>query len=387
MNKGKFFIKLVIIIPVIIFISNFLFAQEGENKSSDTNGDTITLRTIKSELDTAGEWIKVKKSEIDPEAEVSEEDGNYIGEDLYYEYVWRPNYAMFVPDWNPYRYGRWVWTNYGWVWISYYSWGWLPYHYGRWWYSHTWGWVWSPGFIWAPCWVVWYWYDNYYGWYPISPRHRWRWHRHGHHHHGHIVLYKPVLPNENNYHSWTFVNKDELNKDIVKDKIEDSRLKNKILEGTKSVYDPNVFYNGPDIKDIENATGKKIKEKTLLITNYDGTKSYTRDEDKTFENKESDNDYKGKKNKDTEEYTYEKKNPDMNTEEKNRESYYPKEKEKRKPENKDTYERPKNKQEDRNSDRQNRNDNNNNRNRENKSENQNTQRPGNSNENNRQGKR
>jgi hypothetical protein len=48
-------------------------------------------------------------------------------------WVWQPSVAVVEPDWRPYLHGgRWIWTDHGWYWHSFYSWGWAPFHYGRW---------------------------------------------------------------------------------------------------------------------------------------------------------------------------------------------------------------------------------------------------------------
>ena len=85
-------------------------------------------------------------------------------------WVWQPSVAVVEPDWRPYLHGgRWIWTDYGWYWHSYYSWGWAPFHYGRWHRSTPWGWVWVPGTVWGPAWVTWRYYDGYAGWAPLPP--------------------------------------------------------------------------------------------------------------------------------------------------------------------------------------------------------------------------
>jgi hypothetical protein len=82
-------------------------------------------------------------------------------------YVWLPR--GIDARWHPYIHGRWVWTDYGWTWVSFYSWGWLPFHYGRWgWDIHL-GWFWVPDVEWAPAWVVWRFSDIYIGWAPVPP--------------------------------------------------------------------------------------------------------------------------------------------------------------------------------------------------------------------------
>jgi hypothetical protein len=70
-------------------------------------------------------------------------------------------------DWQPYENGEWIYTDYGWTWVSYDPWGDDPYHYGSWVYTNRWAWV--PGTVWAPAWVTWSYSDNYIGWAPLPP--------------------------------------------------------------------------------------------------------------------------------------------------------------------------------------------------------------------------
>ncbi len=83
-----------------------------------------------------------------------------------YGRVWRPH----VPSgWRPYYYGRWEWTNEGWLWVSDEPWGWAAYHYGRWAYDPYYGWLWVPGYEWAPAWVSWRASGDVIGWSPLAP--------------------------------------------------------------------------------------------------------------------------------------------------------------------------------------------------------------------------
>src|SRR5207237_1027165 len=84
-----------------------------------------------------------------------------------YGTVWRPRRVR--DDWQPYVYGRWVWTEAGWAWASDEPFGWAVYHYGRWAWSPAAGWMWVPGRIWAPAWGTWRWTDGYAAWWPIRP--------------------------------------------------------------------------------------------------------------------------------------------------------------------------------------------------------------------------
>jgi len=84
-------------------------------------------------------------------------------------WVWRPAVAR-RSDWRPYySSGNWMWTDYGWYWQSYYSWGNVPFHYGRWVLDGRHGWVWIPDGVWGPSWVSWRYSPGYCGWAPLPP--------------------------------------------------------------------------------------------------------------------------------------------------------------------------------------------------------------------------
>lgn len=84
--------------------------------------------------------------------------------------VWRPNFSLTGPRWEPYTHGKWVNTRAGWTFLSKEPWGWATYHYGRWTYMAQYGWVWVPGDKWGPAWVSWLSSTgaggNYIGWAP-----------------------------------------------------------------------------------------------------------------------------------------------------------------------------------------------------------------------------
>jgi len=87
-----------------------------------------------------------------------------------YGYVWIPRDTWY--GWRPYTYGRWVWTDYGWTWVSHFKWGWAPFHYGRWGWDRELGWFWMPDTVWGPGWVTWRRGDFYIGWAPLPPEAR-----------------------------------------------------------------------------------------------------------------------------------------------------------------------------------------------------------------------
>lgn len=82
-------------------------------------------------------------------------------------YAWRP--VRVRAEWRPYVHGRWVWTDFGWYWVSYEPFGWAVFHYGRWYYDDYYGWIWIPDTIWGPAWVEWRYNDDYIGWAPLPP--------------------------------------------------------------------------------------------------------------------------------------------------------------------------------------------------------------------------
>jgi hypothetical protein len=84
-----------------------------------------------------------------------------------YGYVWIPRISR--PGWRPYTEGRWVWTDYGWTWISSWDWGWMAFHYGRWNWDAGFGWYWVPDTVWGPAWVTWRWSNLFIGWAPLPP--------------------------------------------------------------------------------------------------------------------------------------------------------------------------------------------------------------------------
>ncbi|MGE5278159.1 MAG: DUF6600 domain-containing protein [Acidobacteriota bacterium] len=84
-----------------------------------------------------------------------------------YGEVWCPRHVAV--GWQPYLNGRWIYTEYGWTWVSFDPWGGDPYHYGTWVFTGDWGWAWIPGTTWAPAWVTWCDYGDYIGWAPVPP--------------------------------------------------------------------------------------------------------------------------------------------------------------------------------------------------------------------------
>lgn len=83
-----------------------------------------------------------------------------------YGMVWRPVVTM---DWSPMMNGYWVWSSYGWVWVSYDPFPDDVYHYGFWINDFALGWVWIPDYVWAPVQAEWVWWDDCIAWAPLPP--------------------------------------------------------------------------------------------------------------------------------------------------------------------------------------------------------------------------
>lgn len=115
------------------------------NVDMATPETSVTFDTFRDGLSPYGEWVNVPN----------------------YGHVWRP--AHVAADWRPYYYGRWEWTDEGWLWVSDEPWGWAAYHYGRWAYDPYYSWFWVPGYQWAPAWVTWRYSPDYIGWAPLAP--------------------------------------------------------------------------------------------------------------------------------------------------------------------------------------------------------------------------
>ena len=75
-------------------------------------------------------------------------------------------FAPPSPSYVPYSNGRWVYTDYGYTWVSADPFGWATDHYGRWVWANRW--VWRPDTTWGPAWVQWRQGDGYVGWAPAG---------------------------------------------------------------------------------------------------------------------------------------------------------------------------------------------------------------------------
>jgi hypothetical protein len=118
--------------------------QDGEYESTEAHA-SAGVEFYYGQLSDYGRWVHVAP----------------------YGTVWCP-VGMDV-GWRPYTVGHWVYTDWGWMWVSSDPWGWVPYHYGRWALTSSYGWIWVPDDVWAPAWVAWRYGDGWAGWAPLPP--------------------------------------------------------------------------------------------------------------------------------------------------------------------------------------------------------------------------
>lgn len=121
--------------------------EEAELSEQDRPREDVEFDDFYGELSAQGTWIE------------TEDHG----------WAWVPYRQAEVDGWRPYLYGQWVWTRWGWTWVSEEPFGWATYHYGRWAWTDGWGWSWVPGYTWGPAWVVWRSSDEAIGWAPLYP--------------------------------------------------------------------------------------------------------------------------------------------------------------------------------------------------------------------------
>lgn len=171
--------------------------------------------------------------------------------------AWQPSHRGH--GWRPYMDGRWVWTDYGWYWLSNEPFGWATYHYGRWQYDDYYGWIWIPDNQWGPAWVEWRYDTDYIGWAPLPPfasfsfRVGLRFSRHW------------VAP----VHYWNFTRFSHFTSDRVGEYVERDegarRVYDRSREGRRiSGEDNRVVNRGIDMKTLEEKTRTKIRRTEII---------------------------------------------------------------------------------------------------------------------------
>src|SRR6202035_782518 len=167
-------------------LSESAMSESGNGSNSKERGVTMNRKQIALVILLAAGSLAVGTAasaqsvaadvHIGPSGRAAVDIGFFSG-DLapYGRWVDRPAYGrVFVPrirhaHWRPYTLGHWVWTDYGWTWISDEPFGWATYHYGRWAEDSDLGWYWVPGTDWGPSWVSWQEGGDYIGWAALPP--------------------------------------------------------------------------------------------------------------------------------------------------------------------------------------------------------------------------
>lgn len=166
-----------------------------------------------------------------------------------YGRVWQPR--EYNREWNPYYDGHWVDTDMGWTWVSDYQWGSIPYHYGTWVIDPRYGWIWIPGDVWAPSWVVFRTSPEYIGWAPVPP--------------GFSVGVSIEFGAPS---SFIFVSSRDFLAPRLRTAIIPAARTNVFINNTtvinNIVVQNNVVINrGPDVRIIEKATGRTIRQQPI----------------------------------------------------------------------------------------------------------------------------
>src|SRR6266700_438234 len=181
-----------------------------------------------------------------------------------YGWCWQPTVVIVNGSWLPYcDGGRWLWSDCGWYWNSYYSWGWAPFHYGRWCRYPRYGWVWCPDRVWGPAWVCWRHSATHCGWAPLPPGARFAagigWTRNGTRVGADSGFGLPPS-------SFTFVPFDHFTDRHLPDHRLDTRQANTIFSATtvnKNFVvgpDQRIINRGVDPRRIEAATGTSLRQ-------------------------------------------------------------------------------------------------------------------------------
>lgn len=216
---------------LVILLTVITLAQT--NRAGAQVYGSIGFNTFYNELSPYGRWVN----------------------DLDYGQVWIANEPGFEPY---YSNGHWVYTSYGWTWVSNYRWGWAPFHYGRWTYLPSWGeWAWVPGYEWGPAWVGWCQNDGYYGWAPLGPGM------------GLNFTFNSIPRN-----NWRFVQQQYITVPSVRNHIirpgRDGRVfRNAVVINNRQVNNNVTYLAGPQREAVERVTRRKIESRPVAFTAAD----------------------------------------------------------------------------------------------------------------------
>ncbi len=173
-----------------------------------------------------------------------------------YGYVWIPGDVGY--SWRPYTRGHWVWTDYGWTWVSAERWGWSAFHYGRWGWDRRMGWFWVPDVVWGPAWVAWRWGDAHIGWAPLPPG-------------GHYVPGRGFPPGHRwdiPGHYWNFARGRDFMDRTVDRWVLPGERNATLIDRTRLAVnigerDGRIFDDGVDVEEVRRQTGRTVDRLTL----------------------------------------------------------------------------------------------------------------------------
>ncbi|MDX2079509.1 MAG: DUF6600 domain-containing protein [Terrimicrobiaceae bacterium] len=221
----------------------------GVQRSAPDRGTTQGPEMFYSALEPYGEWF-----EVEP-----------------YGAVWQPATVRNNRGWRPYRDGRWVYTDAGWLWRGDEPFGWATYHYGRWVNLERIGWTWVPGDEWAPAWVSWRTGDEYVGWAPLPPEAAWNdqpiggWVEERYDIGPAAYSFVPVTafaePNYGSYYVDT-----RRNWDIIQST---SNVTNIVSNVVNIAVGLNIFAGGPQYEVIERRSRRRIPRQTIVLADPD----------------------------------------------------------------------------------------------------------------------
>lgn len=307
----KYFIVLAMFL-FVIFVSSCSKDSDKTSKEeksgpevtafTETNEDLLTVdyKYFYDELSSSGEWIEVSAKDfginIDPKklSAIYNENREFLSEvmgiktayaqtegEIFNLFVWRPTAELInkeikesgdqVPPYTPYNNGQWLNTDAGWYFKGETPQEEITSHYGRWAQDTNLGYVWFPGKTWSPAWVEWRESSDYVAWAPVPP--------------GTYIENDAVNVPESNENRFTIVEKKHFTEPgVSKYRYQYVENKNKIMvkEMTKKdgvmIKEKTVINKGPEVTDIEKATGKKTEQKKIKKYNKKEEAVTTNDE-------------------------------------------------------------------------------------------------------------
>ncbi len=183
------------------------------------------------------------------------------------QWCWRPNAASLDLNWTPYcSNGYWAYTDWGWFWVSNYTWGWAPFHYGRWFRYAGYGWVWMPGTEWGPAWVSFRSGDGYFGWAPLPPAAHFVDHR-GFFFNGRLAVggigFGLTMTDYRFVPAAHFLDRDLWLHSVSPDRVQEFFGRTTIMRDNYRIFKGWIFNRGPSVEMVSRSTGRPITQLTI----------------------------------------------------------------------------------------------------------------------------